>query len=56
MVWSGSELQESNQWIYNLSPTDIEEILSGLEHCKGKQNINSVTVYLLKKLRANFSL
>jgi hypothetical protein len=39
MAWSGSELQESTQWIYNLSSTDITELLSGLKHCKGKQTI-----------------
>ena len=49
MVWSGSELQKSNQWVYNLSSTDITEIQSGLAHCKGKQRIK--LLFLSPKLK-----
>ncbi|KAF8853561.1 Clavaminate synthase-like protein [Acephala macrosclerotiorum] len=35
LVWSGSDLQTSNEWVYNFSEMDIKEIRSGLEHCKG---------------------
>jgi hypothetical protein len=34
LVWSGAELQARNDWIYELSSTDIAEISSGLLHCK----------------------
>jgi hypothetical protein len=40
MVWTGAELQASNQWIYSLSHRDIAEIRSGLLHCKGELNVN----------------
>lgn len=36
LVWSGSDLQTSNEWVYNFSEIDIKEIRSGLEHCKGE--------------------
>jgi hypothetical protein len=42
MVWSGSELQASQQWVYNLSSAEITEVHSGLVHCKGEQIINSL--------------
>ncbi|KAE9378478.1 Clavaminate synthase-like protein [Stipitochalara longipes BDJ] len=35
LVWSGSELQTSDEWAYNFSEMEIEEIRSGLEYCKG---------------------
>lgn len=53
MAWSGSEMQKSNQWIYDLSSTDIAEILSGLEHCKGEQISKFPlvgTLFLLEKV------
>ena len=53
MAWSGSEIQKNNQWIYDLSSTDIAEILSGLEHCKGERSIKSFlvdTLFLFEKV------
>jgi hypothetical protein len=35
LVWSGDELQGRNDWVYELSGSDIAEIYSGLLHCKG---------------------
>jgi hypothetical protein len=36
LVWSRSELQSSNEWAYDLSNMDIQEIRSSLDYCKGK--------------------
>ncbi|PMD36865.1 taurine catabolism dioxygenase, partial [Hyaloscypha variabilis F] len=35
LVWSGSELQTSNEWAYDFSEMDMKEIFSALEYCKG---------------------
>ena len=36
IVWGGSDWKGEDQWVYNLSEEELQEIDSGMRHFKGK--------------------
>lgn len=35
LVWEGKDIAEKYDWVYKLSPDEIQEIEQGLQHFKG---------------------
>jgi hypothetical protein len=36
LVWEGKDIAETYDWVYELTPDEIEEIEQGLQHFKGQ--------------------
>jgi hypothetical protein len=50
LVWSGTDIENETDWLYQLSLDDIQEIEHGLEHFKGE---NIVIVCTTNSLTTN---
>ena len=35
LVWNGKDIENDTDWLYHLSPEDLEEIEEGLQHFQG---------------------
>lgn len=35
IVWEGADWTNEDQWVYRLSPSELDEIHAGMEHFKG---------------------
>ena len=39
IVWEGKDWQSEDQWVYNLTPSELQEIDDALVHFKGRDHI-----------------
>ena len=39
IVWEGKDWQSEDQWVYNLTPSELQEIDDALVHFKGRDQI-----------------